>query len=87
VRYGIVGHSPALLGALDELERVSQSSATVMLLGESGAGKELFARAVHLASGRRDGPFVKVNCAAIPESLFESELFGHERGAFITDCP
>ena len=82
VRYGIVGHSPALLGALDELERVSQSSATVMLLGESGAGKELFARAVHLASGRRDGPFVKVNCAAIPESLFESELFGHERGAF-----
>jgi Nif-specific regulatory protein len=81
-RYGIVGQSPALLQALDELERVSDSSATVMLLGESGTGKELFARAVHLASGRRDGPFIKVNVAAIPESLFESELFGHEKGAF-----
>ena len=81
-RYGIVGQSPALLQALDELERVSDSSATVMLLGESGTGKELFARAVHLASGRRDGPFIKVNVAAIPESLFESELFGHDKGAF-----
>lgn len=81
-RYGILGRSPALLGALAELERVSQSAATVMLLGESGTGKELFARAVHLSSGRRDGPFIKVNCAAIPETLFESELFGHERGAF-----
>lgn len=81
-RYGIVGQSPALLQALDELERVSDSSASVMLLGESGTGKELFARAVHLASGRRDGPFIKVNVAAIPESLFESELFGHEKGAF-----
>ncbi|WP_246316075.1 sigma-54 interaction domain-containing protein [Tepidicella baoligensis] len=81
-RYGIVGQSPALLQALDELERVSDSSATVLLLGESGTGKELFARAVHLASGRRDGPFIKVNVAAIPESLFESELFGHDKGAF-----
>jgi Nif-specific regulatory protein len=79
---GIVGSSPALLRALDDLERVSASTATVMLLGESGTGKELFARALHLASGRRDQPFVKVNCAAIPEALFESELFGHERGAF-----
>ena len=81
-RYGIFGQSPALLRALGELERVAPSSATVMLLGESGTGKELFARAVHLASPRRDGPFIKVNCAAIPEALFESELFGHERGAF-----
>jgi Nif-specific regulatory protein len=81
-RYGLIGSSPALLQALGELERVSQSQATVLLLGESGTGKELFARAVHLASGRRDRPFIKVNCSAIPETLFESELFGHERGAF-----
>ncbi|MBL8388276.1 MAG: sigma 54-interacting transcriptional regulator [Hydrogenophaga sp.] len=81
-RYGLIGRSPALLQALSELERVSQSQATVLLLGESGTGKELFARAVHLASGRRDQPFIKVNCSAIPDTLFESELFGHERGAF-----
>ena len=81
-RYGLIGRSPALLQALGELERVSQSQATVLLLGESGTGKELFARAVHLASGRRDQPFIKVNCSAIPDSLFESELFGYERGAF-----
>lgn len=81
-RYGLVGQSPALLKALGELERVSQSQATVLLLGESGTGKELFARAVHLASGRKEQPFIKVNCSAIPETLFESELFGHERGAF-----
>ena len=81
-RYGIIGRSPALLRALAELERVSHASASVLLLGESGTGKELFARALHLASARRDGPFIKVNCAAIPETLFESELFGHEKGAF-----
>ncbi len=81
-RYGIIGSSPALLAALGELERVSQATASVLLLGESGTGKELFARAVHLASPRRDAPFIKVNCAAIPDTLFESELFGHERGAF-----
>ena len=81
-RYGLIGNSPALLQALSELERVSQTQATVLLLGESGTGKELFARAVHLASGRRDQPFIKVNCSAIPDTLFESELFGYERGAF-----
>ena len=81
-RYGIVGTSPALLRALSELERVSSATASVLLLGESGTGKELFARALHLASPRRDAPFIKVNCAAIPETLFDSELFGHERGAF-----
>ena len=81
-RYGIVGTSAPLLRALGELERVSSATASVLLLGESGTGKELFARALHLASPRRDAPFIKVNCAAIPESLFESELFGHERGAF-----
>ncbi|MES2424255.1 MAG: sigma 54-interacting transcriptional regulator [Pseudomonadota bacterium] len=82
VRYGIIGNSPALLQALGELERVSQAQASVLLLGESGTGKELFARALHLASQRRDAPFIKVNCAAIPDTLFESELFGYERGAF-----
>jgi len=81
-RYGIIGTSPPLLRALAQIEQVSAASASVLLLGESGTGKELFARALHLASPRRDKPFIKVNCAAIPETLFESELFGHERGAF-----
>jgi Nif-specific regulatory protein len=81
-RYGIIGTSPRLLQAISELERVSDSSASVLLLGESGTGKELFARALHLASARRDKAFIKINCAAIPETLFESELFGYERGAF-----
>jgi Nif-specific regulatory protein len=82
VRYGIIGSSSALLQALSELERVSQAQASVLLLGESGTGKELFARALHLSSQRRGAPFIKVNCAAIPDTLFESELFGYERGAF-----
>ena len=82
VRYGIIGTSPALLQALGELERVAEATASVLLLGESGTGKELFARAVHLSSRRSAQPFIKVNCAAIPDSLFESELFGYERGAF-----
>lgn len=80
--YGIIGSSPALLKAIRELEQVSDSNANVLLLGESGTGKELFARALHTASPRVNKPFIKVNCAAIPESLFESELFGHEKGAF-----
>lgn len=81
-RYGIIGTSSALLRAIRELEKVSNSTASVLLLGDSGTGKELFARALHLASERRDKPFIKVNCAAIPDTLFESELFGYERGAF-----
>ena len=80
-RYGIIGSSPTLMRALGELERVSQANASVLLLGESGTGKGLFARALHLASPRRDAPFIQVNCAAIPDTLFESELFGAERGA------
>jgi len=81
-RFGIVGHSAKLLRSLGELERVAPSNATVLLLGESGTGKELFARALHLLSPRLEAPFVRVNCAAIPDTLFESELFGHEKGAF-----
>jgi Nif-specific regulatory protein len=79
---GIVGNAPRLRQALHQIEQVAAADVTVLLLGESGTGKELFARALHLHSPRRGGPFVKINCGAIPEALFESELFGHERGAF-----
>jgi DNA-binding NtrC family response regulator len=84
-RYGfprILGESDALKRAVGETQRVAQTEATVLLLGESGTGKELFARAVHHLSSRRLKPFVAINCAAIPETLIENELFGHERGAF-----
>ncbi|HMF55550.1 MAG TPA: sigma-54 dependent transcriptional regulator [Pyrinomonadaceae bacterium] len=84
-RYGfprIIGESEAIKRAVTETQRVAQTEATVLLLGESGTGKELFARAVHHLSPRRDKPFVAINCAAIPETLIENELFGHERGAF-----
>ncbi len=78
----IVGAHPLHRAALRLLERVAPTDSTVLLTGESGTGKELFARAVHGLSVRSGGPFVAVNCAAIPETLIESELFGHERGAF-----
>src|SRR5437868_1322213 len=78
----IVGQSPALRATLDIIRQAAPSSATVLLLGESGTGKELFARALHEHSGRAAGPFVPINCAAIPETIVESELFGYERGAF-----
>jgi DNA-binding NtrC family response regulator len=84
-RYGfprIIGESEAIKKAVAETQRVSATEATVLLLGESGTGKELFARAVHHLSPRRDKPFVAINCAAIPETLIENELFGHEKGAF-----
>jgi DNA-binding NtrC family response regulator len=84
-RYGfprIIGESESIRRAVAETQRVAQTEATVLLLGESGTGKELFARAVHHLSNRRDKPFVAINCAAIPETLIENELFGHERGAF-----
>lgn len=79
---GIIGESIASRAALRQITQVARTTATVLLLGESGTGKELFARALHMASDRHDAPFVKVNCGAIPENLFESELFGHEKGAF-----
>ena len=81
-RYGIVGQSPALQQAIQQALQVAATNTTVLLLGESGTGKEKFARMQHLASERSDGPFVSINCAAIPEHLIESELFGHEKGAF-----
>jgi transcriptional regulator with GAF, ATPase, and Fis domain len=78
----IVGESAAIKKALYLVERVAATGATVLILGETGTGKELFARAVHDLSVRKDGPFIKVDCGAIPPGLIESELFGHERGAF-----
>jgi transcriptional regulator with GAF, ATPase, and Fis domain len=79
---GIVGQSTALTRVLAELERVAPTMSTVLLHGETGTGKELFARALHEMSSRRAGPLVKVNCAALAPTLVESELFGHEKGAF-----
>jgi len=78
----MVGASPALQGIIGQVQRVAATKATVLVRGESGAGKELIARAIHDSSDRRDGPFVCLNCAALSETLLESELFGHERGAF-----
>ena len=78
----IVGDSPALKHVLELVETVAPSDSTVLLLGETGTGKELIARAIHDHSRRKNRTFVKLNCAAIPTGLFESELFGHERGAF-----
>jgi transcriptional regulator with PAS, ATPase and Fis domain len=79
---GLVGRSPAFNSALESVQRVAPSMLPVLLLGESGTGKELFARAVHEASERASGPFVVVDCSGLTETLFESELFGYERGAF-----
>jgi DNA-binding NtrC family response regulator len=81
-RQGLIGRSPAFQHMLSLVARVAPSQATVLLLGESGTGKELVARAVHDASPRAPKPLVAVDCASLPENLFESELFGHERGAF-----
>ncbi len=78
----IIGDAPSLKQSILALQRAAGSDATVLLEGESGTGKELFARALHALSPRSDGPFVAINCAAIPDNLLETELFGHEKGAF-----
>jgi Nif-specific regulatory protein len=78
----IIGHSARIRSIMQEIEQAARSRSTVLLRGESGTGKELVARALHRYSERQQQPFVKLNCAALPESLLESELFGHERGAF-----
>ncbi|MGH2469840.1 MAG: sigma-54-dependent transcriptional regulator, partial [Chloroflexota bacterium] len=78
----IVGNSARMLDVYKTIGRVAASEATVLVWGETGTGKELVADAIHQHSARRDGPLIKVNCAALPEGLLESELFGHERGSF-----
>jgi two-component system, NtrC family, nitrogen regulation response regulator NtrX len=81
-RYEMIGTSPPMQKLFQEIDKVAPTKASVLITGESGTGKELVSRAVHRLSSRKDGPFVKVNCAAIPRELIESELFGHERGSF-----
>jgi two-component system response regulator HydG len=81
-RRNIIGQSPGTVKLLETVAQVAPSEATVLISGESGTGKELIAGAIHYNSSRKDGPFVKINCAAITETLLESELFGHEKGAF-----
>ena len=81
-RYEMIGESPAIRTLFAQLEKVAPTSGRVLITGESGTGKELIARAIHRLSPRAQGPFIKVNCAAIPAELIESELFGYERGAF-----
>ena len=79
---GIIGDSPVLVGVFKVLEKVAPTDSTVLVTGESGTGKELLVRAIHHNSDRRNQPFVPINCGAIPKELLESELFGHEKGAF-----
>src|SRR5262245_6323640 len=81
-RLNMLGHAPAFTEALRIIGRIATVDATVLIQGETGTGKELAARAVHYLSRRRDGPFIPVNCGALPDNLLESELFGHVRGAF-----
>jgi transcriptional regulator with PAS, ATPase and Fis domain len=81
-RYGIVTRDPSMAEVIRRIELSSATRSTVLITGETGTGKELVARAVHMRSAQRDRPFIKINCAAIPDALVESELFGHVRGAF-----
>ena len=81
-RRNLIAQSKSMTGLLDTVAQVAPSEATVLITGESGTGKEMIAGAIHYNSLRKDGPFVKINCAAITETLLESELFGHEKGSF-----
>jgi two-component system, NtrC family, response regulator AtoC len=81
-RYGIIGTSPRMAEIFEAIKRVSPTATTVLITGETGTGKELIAHAIHRNSPRKNNPFIKINCAAIPENLMESELFGYEKGAF-----
>jgi DNA-binding NtrC family response regulator len=78
----VIGSAPSITAVLDQARKIAVGDTTVLISGETGVGKELIAKTIHVASGRRDKPFIKVNCAAIPETLAESEFFGHEKGAF-----
>src|SRR3982750_1418651 len=81
-RFGIIGDAPALSHALDIAIQVSATDLTVLIVGESGVGKEAFSQIIHTLSGRKHNPFIAVNCGAIPEGTIDSELFGHEKGSF-----
>jgi len=81
-RFGIIGHSPALNYALQVAAQVANTDLTVLIVGESGVGKEVFSQIIHALSARKHNPFIAVNCGAIPEGTIDSELFGHEKGSF-----
>src|SRR5206468_3517073 len=81
-RYGLIGQSTEMQTIFEVIEKVADTPSTVLITGESGTGKELVAKALHEQSSRKNGPFIKINCAAIPKTLMESELFGYEKGAF-----
>ncbi|HPH55923.1 MAG TPA: sigma-54 dependent transcriptional regulator, partial [Smithella sp.] len=81
-RRNMIGQSPSMIKLLEVVEQVAATQATVLITGESGTGKEVIANAIHFNSARKNAPFVKINCAALTETLLESELFGHEKGAF-----
>lgn len=81
-RFGIIGNSPKLNYALETAMRVAPTELTVYIQGESGAGKESFSKIIHQLSNRKHGPFIAINCGALPEGTINSELFGHEKGAF-----
>ena len=81
-RFGLIGQSPAMRQVFNIVERVAKTPSTILITGESGTGKELIAKALHDSSNRAEAPLIRVNCAAIPDTLIESELFGYDKGAF-----
>ena len=81
-KFEVIGNSPALNYALTTAERVANTDLTVLIMGESGVGKEVFSKIIHQLSPRRHNPFIAINCGAIPEGTIDSELFGHEKGSF-----